>query len=117
MIEPAEVKNRIADSTVARHENEGISLTSTGKAHGCKLEAETMAPDFGRINKSPAGFAGTKPFRQEIQTVETLEKQLTDHGELLELALLEDDPEVVAEVAQGVKELATTVDQLELRTL
>ena len=56
-------------------------------------------------------------YRQEIQAVETLEKQLADSGELLELALMEADTEVVAEVARGVKELATAVDRLELRTL
>jgi len=77
-----------------------------------------MAPDFWTDQqKAQQVLQELNRFRQEIQTVETLEKQLTDHGELLELALLEDDPEVVAEVAQGVKELATTVDQLELRTL
>ena len=83
-----------------------------------ELEAITTAPDFW-TDQQQAQQVLQEPnrYRQEIQAVETLEKQLADSGELLELALMEADTEVVAEVARGVKELATAVDRLELRTL
>jgi peptide chain release factor 2 len=55
--------------------------------------------------------------RQDIEAVETLEKHLGENNDLLELALLEDDGEVVEEVARGVQKLAAEVDRLELRTL
>ena len=69
-----------------------------------ELEAETTAPDFwADQQQAQQVLQELTRYRQEIQAVETLEKQLADNGELLELALMEDDAEVVAEVARGVK--------------
>jgi peptide chain release factor 2 len=55
--------------------------------------------------------------RQEIEVVQTLEKRLAENDDLLELALVEAEDEMVEEIAQGVQKLATEVDHLELRTL
>ena len=82
------------------------------------LEAEAAAPEFWTDQeKAQQVLQELNRGRQDIEAVETLEKHLGENNDLLELALLEDDGEVVEEVARGVQKLAAEVDRLELRTL
>ena len=56
-----------------------------------ELEAITTAPDFWTDQQQAQQvLQELNRYRQEIQAIETLEKQLADSGELLELALIGD---------------------------
>lgn len=82
------------------------------------LEEQAATPDFwADREKAQQVLAELNRYRQEIETVTTLERSLAENSDLLELALMEADEEVVEEVARNVRQLVAEVDHLELRTM
>lgn len=82
------------------------------------MEEEAAAPEFWNDReKAQQVLAELNRYRQEIEAVVTLEQNLAENGDLLELALMEADDEVVEEIAENLQQIVGEVDHLELRTL
>ncbi|NLW55083.1 MAG: peptide chain release factor 2 [Firmicutes bacterium] len=82
------------------------------------LETETAQPDFwSDQDKAQRVLQELNSMRAEIEAVTELEVNLQEASDLLELAIAENEEEVIVEVEQSVKASLSKLDQMELRTL
>ena len=82
------------------------------------LEAETVQADFwSDQEKAQRVLQELNSMRAEIEAVTALEVNLQEAGDLLELALAENEEDVILEVEELVRAALVKLDQMELRTL
>jgi len=82
-----------------------------------ELNAAMAAPDFwSHREKAQATVRELKHAKATVEEFERLAVRVRDAGELLEMALEENDAETLAEIAGSLKDLIGRVDGLELRS-
>jgi peptide chain release factor 2 len=80
-----------------------------------ELEKKAGDPDiWGDPKAAQAIMRRLSALREQINSWQALERQVTDALELLELAEMEEDQETVAEIAQEVGDLTEAIDKREL---
>lgn len=97
----------------------GCAFDLTGKEQEIAgLEAESASPEFWQDPEQAQNkMRRLAQLREEVEVWRGVETQLTDLLELLDLAAVEQDQEVIDEVAQETEKVASELERLQLRLM
>jgi peptide chain release factor 2 len=83
-----------------------------------RLEAESAAPDFWNDNqKAQEHLKKLTALKRIVEPWEALDRDVTNHLEMAEMARAEGDESMAAELEAEARELANRVDDLEFRSM
>src|SRR4051794_13174484 len=92
--------------------------TDDARARMSELEQQASAPDlWDDADRARQVTSELSDVREDVETMDDLERRLSDVQTLYELAREEDDESFEPEIAQNIAGLAKDLDKLELRAL